>query len=91
MDEIKRYVIRRVKDGLYYNGKPTFSYSHNFQDFEKAKVFNNTTGAKNACLHLELRKNWYIENKGDIPDEYEIVEIITKVTDNVIKYERKHN
>ena len=90
-DEVRRFVIRRVRDGLYYNGNQTFSFSDNFQNFEKAKVFKNTAGAKNACLRLELHKNWYVENKGDIPDDYEIVEIVTKVTDNVIKYERKYN
>ena len=89
MDEIKRFVIRRVKDGLYYNGNQTFGFD-NFDSFNKAKVFKNTAGAKNACLHLEEHQRWYVENRGEEPDEYDIVEIVTKITDNIVKYERRY-
>lgn len=88
MDETRRFVIRRTSDGLYYNGNQTFNYN-NFDGFEKAKVFKNIAGAKNACLNLDLHQRWYVENKKQKPIEYEIVEIVTMITDNVIKYERK--
>lgn len=89
-DEVRRFVIRRVGDGLYYNGNQTFSYN-NFQTFEKAKIFKNIGGAKNACLNLEMHKSWYVKQGIEKPDDYEIVEIVTKVTDNITKYERKYS
>lgn len=87
-EEVKRFVIRR-EDGLYYNGNQTFR-SGNFDKFEKAKVFKNVSGAKNACLNLELHHKWWVKNQGEKPHEYEIVEIITMITDNVIKYENQY-
>lgn len=88
-DEVRRFVILRVGDGLYYNGNQTFSYN-NFSGFEKAKVFKNTAGAKNACLNLEMHQSWYVKQGLEKPADYEIVEIVTKVTDNITKYERKY-
>lgn len=81
MEEVIRYVVRRKKDGLYYNGNKTFPFE-NFENFEKAKVFKNIGSAKCACKSLAIHKKCYHEEI----DEYEIIEIITKLTDKVIKY-----
>lgn len=89
-DEVRRFVIRRVGDGLYYNGNQTFSSGNNFQTFEKAKIFKNIGGAKSACLNLEMHQSWYVKQGLEKPSDYEIVEIVTKVTDNITKYERKY-
>lgn len=77
-DSSIRYVIRSKGFG-YYNGKNTYNDTmFVLEGFSKAKVFKNVAGAKVACLNL-------LEH--GIKD-LEIVEIETKPTDNVIKYER---
>lgn len=76
-ETVIRYVIRSKGYG-YYNGKNTYnSPIFILDEFSKAKVFKNIAGAKVACLKL-----WEHGIK-----ELEIVEIETKQTDNVIKYE----
>ena len=73
-----RYIIRSKEFG-YYNGKNTYdAKAFIFSEFSKAKVFKNITGAKVACLEL-------LEHG---VKDLEIVEIETKLTDNIIKYER---
>jgi hypothetical protein len=81
MEEIKRFVIRNSDDGKYYTGEKTFG------EFNKAKVFKNVGGAKVACNELVLHKWWYTHDK-DFKLNLEIVEVITIVTDNVIKYDK---
>lgn len=77
-ESISRYVIRSNGFG-YYNGKNTYSTKiFILGEFSKAKVFKNVAGAKVACLKL-----WEHGIK-----DLEIVEIETKPTDNIIKYER---
>lgn len=82
-DSVTRYVIRRVDNGDYYNGKDTF-YHNSFDIFSKAKVFNNICGAKVACLHLSERGIRYIN---ECP-RLEIVEVHVSTTNNIITYDR---
>ena len=77
-ETVKRYVVRSKGYG-YYNGKNTYKSPILILDeFSKAKIYKNLTGAKVACLELYSHGI----------KELEIVEIETKTTDNVIKYEK---
>ena len=77
-ETVKRYVIRSKGRG-YYTGKNAYSTPISiFDEFSKAKIYKNIAGAKVACLEL-----YSYGNRG-----LEIVEIETKTTDNVIKYEK---
>ena len=77
-ETVKRYVVRAKGYG-YYNGKNAYSSPiHILDEFSKAKIYKNLTGAKVACLELLSHGI----------KELEIVEIDTKTTDNVIKYEK---
>ena len=86
-EETKRYVVRRKKYKDYYTGNQTFNtMGESFGKFEKAKVFKNVAGAKNACMNLEL----HMRNRGErILDDFEIVEILTVISGNIIDYEHK--
>lgn len=85
--ETKRFVIRNSDDGKYYNGKKTFG-TDIFGELNKAKVFKNVGGAKVACNDLVLHRRWYRTHDEDFKLNLEIVEIMTIVTDNVIKYDK---
>lgn len=77
-ETVKRYVVRAKGYG-YYNGKNAYSSPILILDeFSKAKIYKNLTGAKVACLELLSHGI----------KELEIVEIDTKITDNVIIYEK---
>ena len=77
-ETVKRYVVRSKGYG-YYNGKNAYSSPILILDeFSKAKIYKNLTGAKVACLELLSHGI----------NELEIVEIDTKITDNVIIYEK---
>lgn len=77
-ETVKRYVIRSNGYG-YYNGKNAYSSPILILDeFSKSKIYKNIAGAKVACLELYSHGI----------KELEIVEIETKPTDNVIKYEK---
>lgn len=69
-----KYVIRHSP--LYYNGH---NFEYPFDTFSKAKVFKTVAGAKSACMRL-----WKYGFK-----DIEIVEVETKSTENIIKYENK--
>ena len=77
-ETVKRYVVRAKGYG-YYNGKNTYKSPILILDeFSNAKIYKNLTGAKVACLELLSHGI----------KELEIVEIDTKITDNVIIYEK---
>lgn len=84
-EEAIRFLIRRVRDGLYYNGKETFGYM-NFEAFDKAKVFKNIAGAKMARNELIRHNRFYATKTENVElDEYEIVLVSVKPTGDVIR------